>query len=464
MPLRRSLLFLLGPLLFALVQFLLPLPGIGPAARTVLAATAWIAAWWMTEAVEIEVTALLPLLLFPLSGALSLKASAAPYAHPLIFLYMGGFFIALAIERWELHRRIALRIILWIGTRPPQVLGGFMLATALLSMWISNTATALMMLPIGLAVVRQMGEERRGLPAALMLGIAYAASIGGIATPVGTPPNLVFQAELRERFGQEMGFSEWTRFVGPLALLLLLAAWGLLASLHGLWQRGSDEGAARSIREAYAALGPLAREEARVLAVFCLTAFAWIGQPYLIKPWFPAIDDTLIALLGGLSLFLLPAGGRQPLLDWKTAMRMPWGILLVFGGGMSLAEAFDQSGLAAWIGQQLEALGGAPYGLILLSLVALMVFLTEVTSNLATASLMMPVLATLAPAMGFEPAKLMLPAVVAISCAFMFPVATPPNAIVFGSGHLRMQEMARAGFWLNLICIALVWAYIYFLG
>lgn len=460
---------LLGPLLFGLTLALYRPPGLEPAALAVLATTLWVATWWISEAAPIEVTALLPAILFPLTGALTAKEATQAYGHPLVFLFLGGFMIALAIERWNLHRRIALSIIARVGTNGPRLVLGFMLATAFLSMWISNTATALMMMPIGLAIVRQLTGTEADSPApatpfakALMLGIAYSASIGGMSTLIGTPPNLVFAAVVRDMFEVEVSFARWFFFAFPFATGLLLLCWWYLTKVAFRLQVRATEAGQAEVLAQLRQLGPLRPAEILVLLVFVLTALAWISRSFLLARWIPLLDDTLIALCGAFVLFLLPVPGEpgQRLMDWRATQRLPWGILLLFGGGMSLAVGFAQSGLATWIGQQMNLLEGISLLLVLVIITAAVNFLTEITSNLATASMIMPILAALALAMGVHPYGLMVPAILAASCAFMLPVATPPNAVVFGSEVIAMRDMVKAGFWMNVLSIILISLYV----
>ncbi|TAE51920.1 MAG: anion transporter, partial [Bacteroidetes bacterium] len=337
-----------GPLSFGLVLLFLHPEGMSDPARAALAVTAWVALWWITEAVEIEVTALLPLVLLPLTGAMKIGPSAQAYGNPLVFLYLAGFVLAIAIERWELHRRIALHIILAIGTGSRQLVLGFMLATAVISMWISNTATALMMMPIAMAVIRQFSKTDalgKLIPTpfsqALVLGVAYAASIGGMATMIGTPPNLVFAGVVRETYGIEFSFVQWMIAALPLASILLLLTWYYL--VHAGFKVGADVGIGSSdaLREQLRSLGPMQPEEKRVLAVFTCAAVAWIIRGFVLQPLIPALDDTIVGLLGALALFFIPAPSQpgERLMNWKHAVKMPWGILLIFGGGLALADS-----------------------------------------------------------------------------------------------------------------------------
>jgi sodium-dependent dicarboxylate transporter 2/3/5 len=427
--------------------------------------------WWMTEAIPIPATALLPLVLFPFLGVLPMAEAAAPYANDLIFLFMGGFFIAVAMERWELHKRIALGIVAAVGTGPERLVLGFMVASGFLSMWISNTATAAMMLPIGLAVA-EIFRPDDGPPGpyafgtALMLGIAYGASIGGVATLIGTPPNAVLAGAASEMLGIEIGFLEWMMLGVPVAVVLLPLAWLLLVRV--LYRPGRVSGDAASVLAAERdALGPMSRGERTVAAVFVATALAWIfrspktlGAVTLpgIQSFAPEVRDSTIAMAAAVVLFLAPVdwGRGRFALEWKQARTIPWGVLVLFGGGLSLARAMDVSGLAAWIGGVVAALAGVPTWLLFLVTAALFVFLTEMTSNTATSTMAMPIMVGAAAGLGLHPVALMATAAFAASMAFMLPVATPPNAIVFASEHVTIPRMMRAGLWLNILAIVII--------
>lgn len=468
----RHLGLVLGPALFVLALLFFRPEGLSPEGRAVLASTLWVAAWWITEAIPIPVTALLPIVLFPLTGGLALDKTTQAFGHRMIFLYLGGFIIAIAIEKWNLHRRIALSIIYRIGANMSYIILGFMAASAFLSMWISNTATAVMMLPIGMAIITQL-KANRDIPEkttdyfskALMLAIAYSASIGGIATLIGTPPNLVLAAVVQEFYGVEITFSQWIIFGLPISVTLLVICWWYLVRVAFPMKNIALPGGKAEIRSQLKALGAVSYEEKMVLAVFLLTALAWISRSFLLQKWLPGIDDTVIAVTGAIVLFLIPSKttAGQMLINWESAVALPWGIILLFGGGLALAEGFQDSGLAAWIGGQMAGLEGMALILILLILVATVNFLTEITSNLATTSMILPILAPMALTIGVHPYTLMVGATVAASCAFMLPVATPPNAVVFGPGYLRIPDMARAGVWMNFMSILLVSLAVYFL-
>ena len=469
---KKQIGLIVGPALFISTLLFFRPEGLGPSAKAVLASTLWIATWWILEVIPIAVTALLPIILFPLTGALDLKATTASFGHRYIFLYIGGFILAIAIERWKLHQRIALYIIRLIGANIRSIILGFMIATAFLSMWISNTATSVMMLPIGMAVISQLRDnpatkenENRTFGKILMLAIAYSASIGGIATLIGTPPNLVLAGIVQELYGIEITFSKWILIGLPVSLLLLVICWYYLTHMAASFKAQSFPGGQQEIQRQIVNLGRISYEEKVVFAVFVCTALAWITRSFLLNRFIPALDDTIIAIISAVVLFLLPAGKGQnrPILRWDEAVKLPWGVLLLFGGGLSLAEGFKTTGLAAWIGSQLSLLDGLSLFLLLFVLVAAVNFLTEITSNLATTAMLLPILAPLALVIGVHPYTLMIGATLAASCAFMLPVATPPNAIVFGSGYLKIPEMVKTGVWLNIISIILISLIVYFL-
>ncbi|HMA15950.1 MAG: SLC13 family permease [Bacteroidota bacterium] len=454
-----------GPLAGAMLLLLPPPAGLEPAAWSVAAVTLLMVVWWITEALPVAATALVPIVAFPLLGVAGIGAATAPYAHPLIFLFLGGFLLAKAIERCNLHRRTALTILGAVGAAPHRLIGGFMAATAALSMWLSNTATAIMMLPIALAVIGLLGPRQEAggnrFAVALLLGIAYAASIGGIGTLIGTPPNALLAAFLAERYGIVIGFGRWMLFGLPLAAVLLALCWLLLTRVVFRVGRQPIPGAAETIAAELRGLGRASRDERMVAAVFATVAALWVLRP-LINDALPmlGLSDTGIALLGGLALFAIPADlpRRRFLLDWEAAKTLPWGVLLLFGGGLSLASAIESSGLAAWIGALLEARAGWPVVAVVLLVTALVVFLTEVTSNTATASVFIPIAAGLGAGAAEAPLLYATAVALSASCAFMMPVATPPNAIVYASGELTIPQMARAGLWLNLVCIVVITA------
>ena len=458
-----------GPLAF-LIIYNLSFDNLAPEAQAVMASTTWIAIWWITEAIPMAVTALLPVVLFPLTGGLDIDATTTTYFSPIIMLFLGAFVIAIAIEKWDLHLRMALNIIKVIGTRSNFIILGFMVATAFLSMWISNTATTLMMLPIGLAIGRKIGEfqddevHKKKFNIALMLAIAYAASIGGIATLIGTPTNAVFSAISFELYGREISFFEWFIVGLPISIILLLIGWVYLTRvLYTLHISGAGE-AEKETNAQLKALGKMNYEEKMVALVFAVTAIAWILRSFVLTKVFPTINDTIISIAASIVLFLIPARKKgKMIMDWESAKQLPWGILILFGGGLTIAVAFQDSGLAEWLGQRLSALEQFHYAIILFAVILMVNFFTEITSNVATAAVMLPILGSLAQSIGIHPYGLMAGASIAASCAFMLPVATPPNAIVYSSGHLNMNVMVRAGFLMNLIAAIIVFFGIFYL-
>lgn len=467
---KKNIGLLLGPIFFSIILLFFHPEGLSRSANAVLASAAWVAIWWVTEALHIAVTALLPIILFPLSGGLALKATTASYGHKYIFLFFGGFVLALAIEKWNLHNRIALTIIRIVGTNVIHIILGFMVATAFLSMWISNTATAVMILPIGIAIVLQLKDnpetnedENQIFGKALMLAIAYSASIGGMATLIGTPPNLVLAGIVQESYGVEITFSKWLIFGLPISLLFLFLSWLYLTKVAFKFKQKKFPGGKEEINNQLKKLGKVSFEEKMIFMVFILTAFSWISRSFLLEKFIPGIDDTVIAMSSALLLFLLPSKEKgNNLMNWKDVVKLPWDILILFGGGMALALGFESSGLALWIGNQLIELETFPLILLLLILIISVNFLTEITSNLATTAMLLPVLVSLANAIGVNPYILLVGATVAASCAFMLPVATPPNAVVFGSGYLKIEDMIKKGLWMNILSIILLTLIVYY--
>ena len=465
--------FFLGPILFVLTRYTLYSEGLTDQGNAVLASTLWIAVWWITEAIPIAATSLMPIILFPLSGGLSLSETTSSFGHRFIFLYLGGFILALAIEKWNLNKRIALNIIRLIGANVQKVILGFMLATAFLSMWISNTATAVMMLPIGIAIIKQMKDlkntpenENLIFGKALMLSIAFSASIGGVATLIGTPPNIIFAGIIQELYNIEISFLKWFMFGLPLSIILLFIAWVYLTNVAFKFKQDEFVEGKKEINRQLKGLGSISYEEKIVLAVFVLTGLAWITRTFLLNRFLPNLDDSIIALIAGISLFIFQAknrsGNKEKIMNWEDAVKLPWGILLLFGGGLAIAQGFQSSGLANWIAQNMVQLEGFSVFLILLVVIAAINFLTEITSNLATTAMLLPILAPTAVILGVHPYILMVGATIAASCAFMLPVATPPNAVVFGSNYLKMSDMVRVGVLMNFISITVILLMVYF--
>lgn len=451
------------------------------------AVAALMAVWWITEAIPIPATALLPVALFPLLGIMKGKATAGIYFNHIIFLFIGGFIIALAMQKWNLHRRIALRIILLIGSGRSRIMLGFMVATFFLSMWISNTATTMMMVPMAMAIIAKMKEtfgadKVHRFAVGLLISIAYAASIGGTATLIGTPPNLSFSRILTIAFpnAPDISFTQWMIFGLPFAIVFLVIAWVLLIRIF--ISRGPRLHADSSLfREELKGLGPIKYEEKIILVLFIAVAFLWLFRAdialgsFTIPGWsslFPVpgfIDDGTVAIVVALMLFIIPArtrieGRKVRLIDWATASRLQWGIVILFGGGFALASGFVESGLAAYLGNQLTGFKGLSPVIIVIAVCTMLTFLTEVTSNTATTEIFLPILAALAVAINVNPLLIMIPATLSASCAFMLPVATPPNAIIFGSGEVKIPDMMRTGIFMNLIGIILITTVIYLLG
>lgn len=445
---------LAGPLAFA-GMLALPAPaGLEPAGWRVAAAGVWMGVWWMTEALPLAATSLLPLLLFPLLGAGTPAQAAAPYADPIVFLFMGGFMLALAMQRWGLHRRIALTIMRGMSDRPAGLVLGTMAATAFISMWVNNTATVLMMLPIGLSVVdvveRCDGDEPNFAPA-LLLGIVYAAAVGGLGTLIGTPPNTLLAGFLDKTYGIRVSFVEWMMVGVPLVLLLTPLAWLVVTRLVLPLGGAPIAGSAEFLRRERAALGPATRPEWIVAITFVLADVLWIGRPAL-QGVLPGLSDAGIALGAAVLLFALPAGqGRGRVLTWEAAGKLPWDVLLLFGGGLSLADALGRTGLAAWIGGSLAGAGQWPDVGVAIAVALVLVVLSEVASNTAAAVTFLPVIASLAVSQGESPLALAVIATLAASGGFILPVASPPNAIAYGTGRVSMRQMVRGGIVMDLV-------------
>ena len=458
MPKSRLIGLAVGAALL-MMTVLLPPPGSmsGPA-WSALGLMLLMATWWATEAIPIPATSLLPIVLVPALGLGEIADATTAYGHPIVFLFLGGFTLGLAMQRWNLHRRIALLTLRFVGSNPRRQIAGFMAATAFLSMWVSNTATTIMMLPIGLSVVAMMeGEDEDSVhryAVSLLLAIAYSASIGGIATLIGTPPNALLAAYLSENQGIEVGFAQWMLLGLPVTVVMLTLAWWRLT------RRKFDVAGAggRMIHNELERLGPMTRGEKLVLLVFLVTAMAWICRPLLSASLMPWLSDTGIAIAAAIAMFLIPVNlkDRSFVMDWESAVRLPWGVLLLFGGGLSMAGVIGSSGLAEWIAGNLSFIGTLPLLVMMALAAAAVIYLTEVTSNTATAAAFLPLLGALAVSQGISPLLLTVPAAIVASCAFMMPVATPPNAIVFSSGHLQVSDMIRAGFPLSLASIVIV--------
>ncbi|MFD2174239.1 SLC13 family permease [Rhodobacter lacus] len=450
-----------GPLCL-IPALVVPAPwGLAPEAWRLVCVALWMVIWWLAEAVPLPATALLPIVAMPVLDILPVAKVTAHYGNHLIFLFLGGFLLAAAMQRWGLHRRIALHVVAALGRSPEGIIAGFMLATAFLSMWISNTATAVMMVAVGASVVEVVESESADKPrarrfgVALMLSIAFSASIGGAGTLIGTPPNALMASLLETGHGIEIGFFRWMLLGVPIVLVMLPLTHLILTRL-AFDVRGLDLASVRGvIGDEITRLGPMSRGEITVAVVFALTAFAWIFREALGLP----ISDSGIAILAAVVLFALPAGrGKGFVLDWGVAPGLPWGVLILFGGGLALAGAFEATGLAGWIGAEVAAVGAVPLSVLVLIVAAVMVFLTGITSNTASAATFLPVLGAVAVGRGLDVEWLMVPVALAASMAFMLPVATPPNAIVFTYKGLKLADMVRAGFIVNLVSIGVIWA------
>ena len=425
------------------------------------------AIWWCTEAVHVSVTAIVPLAIFPLLGIGDIKTVAAPYANPIIYLFMGGFVIALAVEKWDLHKRIALTILTSVGKSGPAIVGGFMLASAIISMWVMNTSTTLMLLPIGVSVVKIVSEsadelndtQKHNFQLAVLLGIAYSATIGGMATIVGTAPNAFFVGFMKENGFTEIGFGQFMLVGFPLTLVMLPLAWFAITHIVFPIKFSTSDATRNHLYKLRADLGLMSIAEKRVSVVFASAAFLWMTRPLLnMLSIFSGLSDAGIAMIAATILFLIPSANKNDpyLMKWETMSKLPWGLLILFGGGLSLASSVAQTGLADWIGESLVVLGGAGTIVLVIVITTLIAFLTELTSNTATTGTFLPVVAALAIGINVDPLIFALPATLAASCAFMLPVATPPNAIVYGSGYIRIPEMVKAGFVLNIIGIVVL--------
>lgn len=478
-----------GPILAALTYSFLPETFKGIQGESVVFAHAghvtaalavWMATWWMTEAIPVYATALLPLAVLPVAGAGSIKQAAAPYGHELIFLFIGGFILALSMQRWGLHKRFALSVLRLFGSRPTRVVAGFMVVTAALSMWVSNTATTIMMLPIGLSVIhllRRTGEAQgtadtahEGRPQSdnftlcLLLGIAYAASIGGIGTLIGTPPNLFLASYVRDNLGTEISFVRWMGVGLPLVVVFLPVVWLLLTRVIFPLSDSSEDGDLPSEIYVHEKPGSMNLGEKVTLIVFALTALCWCFRPLLmrvdfggVRP-FAGLTDTGIAIVAALLLFVIPVDFRkhQFVMNWGTAVKLPWGLLVLFGGGLSLAGAIKAHGVGEFVASRVGSFAGFHPAVLVVTVITMLIFLTELTSNTATTVTLVPIFAALAHGVGLHPYFLIVPAAIAASCAFMLPFATPPNAIVFGTGYVPISKMSRAGLWLNLVGIVLI--------
>ncbi|MDB9997280.1 DASS family sodium-coupled anion symporter [Gammaproteobacteria bacterium] len=474
MPAIQKKGFSIGLVLFFIMLFLPAPEGLSQAGWMVAAVGVLMATWWGTEALPVPVTALLPLALFPLLGVADFKTTALPFSNPNIYLFLGGFILALGIENSGLHKRLALKMIIKVGTSGARLVGGFMLVAALLSMWVMNTSVTLMLLPIGLAVCGVVSstipdistQEKKSFDNALLIGIAYAATIGGMSTLIGTAPNIVFSAFMQETYGLTIGFIDWMKLGVPVAICMLYGAWYSLTKFIFPLNFTASLETKLKLKTMLVELGPMSKDESKVLIIFGLAAGSWIFRKALIQiDFLSGLTDAGIAIIAAILLFMTPSASRKgDLLSWDKTNKLPWGLLLLFGGGLTLAVQINDSGLGVWIGQGLMILSSVPPLLIIFCVATLIIFLTEITSNVATTSAFLPVIGAVAVAFDIAPISLTIPVVLAASCAFMLPVATPPNAIVYGSGKFDIATMMRAGFALNIIGMFVVTLFAYYLA
>jgi len=457
----------LGPIIAIAMMLTQPPEELSIQAWRVAAMGVLMAIWWATEAIPIAITALLPLVFFPLLGIASIQDTATPFANKVIYLFLGGFIVAFAMQRWNLHRRIALTILQYVGGNGRSLVGGFMIVSALLSMWVMNTSTTMMLLPIAISVITVIhssvkhlnDKQKQDFQYAMLLGVAYASSIGGMSTLVGTAPNAMLAAFMLETYDTELSFSKWMLVGVPLSVVMAPLAWLSLTRWVFKVDFNTNNAGRSALKQMKDELGPITKPEIRVGIIFLFLAAAWISRPLLTSiPGLSALDDSSIAMAGAIALFIMPSGDKNEplLLRWVYLEKLPWSILLLFGGGLSLASAVSNSGLAGWLGSNLSAVGNLPVTLLIVLIAVMIIFLTELTSNIATTATFLPVIGAIALEMGVNPIMLAAPVTLAASCAFMLPVATPPNAIVFGSGLLSIPKMIRAGLALNLIGIVIV--------
>ena len=463
--------FGIGLLVF-ISMLILPAPhGLSSEGWMVAAVVSLMAIWWATETIPVAVTALIPLALFPLMGVVSFKEAAMPYANPNIYLFLGGFMLAIAIEKSGLHKRMALHMIIASGSSGGKLIGSFMLVAALISMFVMNTSTTLMLLPIGLAVCTVVSrtipnlseKDIKFFDTALMLGIAYSATIGGMSTLVGTAPNIVFSAFMQETYNVEISMASWMSLGVPLASVMLFFAWIILTKYIFPIEFVTTNETKNYLKKMLEDLGSLSNDELKISLVFALTAIAWITRSYL-DNYISGLTDAGIAIIAAIILFIIPSNNKGELLNWEKSKDLPWGLLILFGGGLSIASQINSSGLGLWIGETLNILSSVPPLFLILAVAALIIFLTEITSNVATTSTFLPVFGAVAVGLGILPVSLTVPVCLAASCAFMLPVATPPNAIVYGSGKFTIATMMKAGFFLNIIGIVVVTLFAYFLA
>lgn len=469
MKISRNTISIAAGLVFFFVLFFFNPFGLEEKAARVIAVAVLMITWWITEAFPMPAVALVPIVLFPLLNIATTNATAAPYGNEVIFLFMGGFMIGLAIEKWNLHKRIALSIVKLTGTSGNRIVLGFVMATGLISMWLSNTATTMMMFPIAVSVIKVIGEGRsekdmRNFSLCLMLAIAYSSNFGGIATIIGTPPNVAYVSYMNKRFGQEISFFDWMMVCLPIALLLMLSLYFVTVKVLFRNQIASSAETKQLINNELQQLGPMRIPEKRVLVIFLCTALLWITRDLINQLGIVKIDDNMIAIFGALLLFILPAGeANGKLLEWNDTKNMSWGILLLFGGGITLANAMEKAGLMDMLGKWISGFSGTDTLMLLVVVVTVSIFISELMSNIAQVIVFAPVVTGIAVAAGINPYVLGVGMTLAASCASMMPMGTPPNAIVFASGHIRMKDMMKAGLVMNIVSIILITLFCYFI-
>ncbi|WP_088009372.1 SLC13 family permease [Indiicoccus explosivorum] len=466
----------LGPLLFAFILFFLPLPGLSDEGRAVLAVTAWMAVWWVTEAIPLGITSLMPLVLLPLLGAVDSSTTASSYGSSMIFLFVGGFALALALERWNLHERIAITIISAVGASTSGLVLGFMLATGFLSMWVSNMATVMLMIPIGLAIIAKVvtlmkddgvytEEEETKFTKSIIFAIGFGGTIGGSATLIGTPTNIILAGLASELLGFEISFAQFFFFAFPLISVLMLFAIFYITKIAYPMKVKKITNGRQFVTDRKKELGRMSYEEKVVLTVFTITAFMWMTRTFIWTDLIPGISDTMVAMIAAIVLHLLPASGGkgERILGSDTLKNMPWGVLLLVGGGLALAAGFNGTDLASWIGNQLLLLEGASYLMILAVTLLLGIGMTQLTSNTATVTILVPIAAALALAINIHPLPLMTAVAMGAGFAFMLPIGTPSNAIIFATGKITMVDMLRKGTWLTVLAFVLILLFVYFI-
>lgn len=459
-----------GPVLFLLVLLINPF-GLEPIARNVLAVAALMIVWWVTEAIPMPAVSILPLVMFPLMGISSIKETAAPYANEVIFLFMGGFMIGLAIEKWNLHKRIALSIVQFTGTKGNRIILGFILATGFISMWLSNTATTMMMYPIAVSVISVVYSKHetsryvKNFALSIMLAIAYSSNFGGIATIIGTPPNVAYASFISKKFGVDISFIDWMIVALPISILLLISLYFVLINMFPN-RIGSSSEMHDIITSELGSLGPMTTPEKRVLIIFVITALLWITRDLINQIGVVKLDDSMIAVFGALLMFIVPSGSvsnaGHKILDWPDTSKMAWGILLLFGGGITLASALENAGIIGKVGQWLAGFSTGSLFFLVALIIVLSIFISEFMSNVAQVIVFAPLVTAIAEAIGANPYLLGIPMALAASCASMMPMGTPPNAIIFSSGYVRLKDMVKAGFVMNIISILLILLFSYF--